>query len=643
MSSSRLLLVPAVILTIVSWLSSCGTTGATDPEHPTASASQPATGVEMAPGETADSPGATKPPTADVTGEVIMTWSFGSLDSILNQGVAYIQPHLPGPFRAILAPDALKRQLFKVLGLPQLEQVFDGGKPVALAMADPETYRGKLRPLMLALPVTDPDRTADLLGQAAERHERTAWGDHLYTTPRETVRVRFIEGYALVAADEKLINGAADVLLPLVRGAKGAVGHLHVRLDSIYSRHGRQIERAIGKLQRKMKRRVKRGRVGEAGVMQLVGRWMGYLKSTRDLKLSVELKPALVRMSGSVAAKGPGNFATYLKQLSPGPAWGAKFIPADSGLIYLRRQGPQLTTQHLDESLAMIKGPLKGLVPEATLQKLRDLVVETYKHFPGEGAAGIWVNADGGFGAGGAARVTDAPKARATWLKAIKLMAKEVNRVATKLPPEIKNQLNGASLKLRVRPGGLRVAGARGDLVELSIVWPRPKNREARKEIAKIKKRVTKVLGRRLTLAVAFVNDTVLLTLGKDHRRRIAKMVAIAKGGPGTGVEKKVQSYAAGKRIVDLVHVPVAVLAEQVMRLVDQLTTVPARVKQAFHNILPGPGKSVPATAVLHVEGQRLLLEADISPEVVGMIAKAGIAAFSRFRSGAPPPIAPPP
>ncbi len=79
---------------------------------------------------------------------------------------------------------------------------------------------------------------------------------------------------------------------------------------------------------------------------------------------------------------------------------------------------------------------------------------------------------------------------------------------------------------------------------------------------------------------------------------------------------------------VYFIYVPVASLAEQVMRLVNEIYPVPAKIKDAFHKILPGPGKDVPIAGISQVYGSRLALNLQISPDLVGMIAKTALVAM---------------
>jgi len=606
----------------------CGATAPPPEGPPTGAESQPAApaAVEAAAPQ-AITPQA--PPAVDLAGEVMLTVVVKDLDAALSQGVAYVQPHLPPAFRMMVRPETLKAQLFAALRMPQLAQALDTGRPAALALLDPQRHRGQVGPVLLALPVADEQKLVEQLSKIASRHERTPYGDHLFTSGGETLGLRFDSGYALIAA-AKQVGGAAAVLLPLVRSAPKAAAQLRVDLAAVNARYGAQVAREMARLRDRQQRKS----VEQAGTLQMIRRWLGYLGSAQELTVKLDLDHTVVRLQGAVTARSSGAFFDHLRRQKAGPAWGARFVPADSGLVYLARQSPAETVRSVDEHWPLFTKALKGVVPSATMTRLRGLLVENARTYSGELASGVWVNADGAVGMGGAARVADAARARATGLKLGQMIVAEVNRVMRKgLPPAVKRDLQGLDLRAKLRPGGLRVAGARADLLELSVTWPRPKERAARKELAEIKKRVTRVLGRKLTLAVVYKGDVALWAAGKDHRKRLAAMLAAAKGGAGSGTEKTVRPLVAGKQVVDHVYMPVATFAEQAMRLADRLTAVPTQVKDMFHKIMPGPGKTVPASATLHVSGRRLLLDAEVSPDLIGMLAKAGMA-FFKMRGG---------
>jgi len=566
-------------------------------------------------------------PSADIGSEVILTITVNNPDTVLTQGLSYVRPHLPAAFAAMLQPSMLKTQLFKAAGMPQLEAVVDTTRPWALAVVDPEQHHGggQLGSTMVALPVNDPQGMADALGQEADQHERTPWNDHLLTFGGQQLRLRFAEGYALLATNEKLINGAGGVLLPLVKTQGAGAGRLRLDLATVNRLYGAKLDQSLQRMRRKM------GRKGPqlAGVAKMVTRWVGYLRSMEQATLDVELDQANIRALATLVATASGEFPTYLSKLRPGPAWGAAYLPAESAAAFVSRQSPTAMIESVEEGVELLRGMLGQMVPDKTFNDLRDLGRRSAKHFTGESAGAMWVNADGGVGMGMASRVQDPALARAEMLKLLQLISGQVRRVLTQsLPAEVRRELKGLGVELKVRPGALRVAGAQGDLIELNIRWPKLKG-QADKELQQTRKRLAKVLGPRLTLAMVGTKDVLLLTAGKDHRQRMTRMVAVASGGGGRGLKQTIASIVGSRRIVGLVYVPVASMAEQVMRLAEQLTTVPAQVKDVFQKLLPPPGHSVPVSAVVQTSSPKMTVELNVSPDLMGMVAKGVMAAMT--------------
>ena len=76
------------------------------------------------------------------------------------------------------------------------------------------------------------------------------------------------------------------------------------------------------------------------------------------------------------------------------------------------------------------------------------------------------------------------------------------------------------------------------------------------------------------------------------------------------------------------------------MRVADQLTTVPADVRDAINKVLPGPGRNVPLSALMHKAGDTLFWELSVSPDLLASLAKAFV--WMRGVAHAPPAAAPP-
>ena len=179
----------------------------------------------------------------------------------------------------------------------------------------------------------------------------------------------------------------------------------------------------------------------------------------------------------------------------------------------------------------------------------------------------------------------------------------------------------------------LRVGRTRGDQLELTLRWPRPKDRAARKRVAELRKKVTRVLGRKLVFAIATEGEVMAVALGKGYRKVLGQMLAVARGDrASTGTEKIVQKHLTAARMSAFAYVPVASLVEQVMRVVTEVTRVPNDVKDMVQKVLPGPGNAVPVTATVSAEGRALKVDARISPELVGMGARAFMGMLQRQR-----------
>ena len=614
---------------------SCKTTQTPPPEvAPDKEAKKPEPGAAAA----ADNAGGQSAPTSDIRDQVILTYTMSSLDNVLDRGLGYVRPHLPPAFAAMLRPSMLKAQLFKSMKMPQLETVVDATRPLALAIADPEQYRGggRLGSTMLSVPVSDAQGLADALGQVADGHERRPWGDHVFDFHGDKVRLRLVDGNGLLASDEKLLGGAEGVLAPALQAqaASKSAARLRIDLATINRLYGAQIDRGLRRMKRKMDRQQ------GAGVAKMVSRWIGYFKSAEEALVELQLEPALIRAIASLSAASSGELPTLLGKMRPGPAWGARYLPADSGLVYLSNQSPDAMAESIDEGLELLQGMVQGVVPAATMTRLQELAKKGVQHFSGESAGAMWVNADGSIGGCSIARVKDAAAAQASTVQLLQLLSAELRRLFTKgLPAKVRQELKGASLGLRVRPGALRVAGVRGALVELEIKWPRLKDADARKRMGELRRKLGKVLGPRgLTLALAGTGDLLMMVVGKDHRKRLANLLATAKGGKGSSMEQTVAGIVGSRRIVALVYAPIATLAEQVMRLTEQLTTVPAQVKDVFQKVLPPPGKTVPISAVVQATGPKLTVEIEASPELVGMITRGVVSGMSTFGGGAPFP-----
>ena len=574
---------------------------------------------------------------ADVAGEIVGTLTITSLDDALTQGTALIKPQLPPAFQAMANPMVLKAQLFSAIKAPELEAVLDTGRPMALALADPKKYEDKgLGPVMVAVPVKDPNGLIDFLAKKAKGHETEANGVHVFKMDNDLLYLSLHEGtYALLASNETLILGAAAVLGPLVKGTPGALAHLRIKMEEVYARFGKEIEAAMVKVQKEMEEEP----LGKANTgSRMLTRWMSYVKGMRVIDATLGIKGNDLHFETAMTAKSGSDFSTYMGKLNAGKPWGLEYMPAESGLVAVARDNPEMMLQDLDDALGTLTAVLKQWVPAATIESWRDAARKSIKHYAGVGAGGMWANADGSFGFASASKLRDSAGAKAAIREWMAFLGKEVERLMGKtFKKEIQKALPGFKLSIKVKKDGLRVGGAKGDLIQIKFKMPRVKDKEQAKVMAKIKKGLLKVIGKDLTMGYIIVDDTALMTFGKDYKKRMGALVAIAKKkAKGSDMAAKLKPYTDGRDIIMVVYSPLETLAEQILRVADKVTTIPPEIRDAMTKVMPPPNTTVPVAFVSHHKGETVSFETSISANLVGMIARGAMHAMTARNKARP-------
>ena len=592
-------------------------------------------------------PAPIKAPTVDISREILGTMTLASIDKIINTTTAVIKPHMPpnapGLVHAMLQPAQLKSQFFQAIKAAELEKAIDTTRPLAMAMADPKVYKGgrQLGPAMVAIPIKDENVLIQFLDKKAkEPHVTTPAGDHVFKfSDKESIRLRIKEGFALMSSHEKLLAGAEGVLLPLVRKPPKYLAHVHVDMATVYARYGKDIEKLGQLLNMKMS-----GKNDLTGTTKMAQRWLGYIKGMQEIYISANLDNAHLTLRAGATARGSGDFKDYLGKLNAGDAWGVKYIPKDASVVFVARDRPENSLKELDEGLATLEKMLKNepelakKIDSNTFKAWRGALARGIKNITGVNAAGIWANSSGALGMGGASQVKDAKAVRADMTAIMKFLSKELKRFQTKVfKKELKKIAPGFKVALKIRPNKVRVGGLKGDLYVFTWKYPRFKDKRQKEQVKKAKKIVQKLLGKKIEVGVIFHKDAYLMAMGKDYKKRLAAMVAIAQGKKaGSGVETIIKPYVAGRKVVMLAYSPIEELAAQAMRVVENVTKVPADVKDVVGKIMPGPHTEVPAIAMSYLDGSTLAFESQVSTQVVGMIARGMLHAM--MRKMAPPP-----
>jgi 3'-phosphoadenosine 5'-phosphosulfate sulfotransferase len=294
----------------------------------------------------------------------------------------------------------------------------------------------------------------------------------------------------------------------------------------------------------------------------------------------------------------------------------------------LTRSSEAQQIKEIEDSFDTLKEMVGVAVKQETLDKARQLSLASVKSFSGESAGGFWIDGNGGFNMTAATKLSEPKGAQAKMRRVLQLLARETNAyMRDKMSPELKKELQGAKLTLRVRAGAVRVAGVRGDVLEIIPTWPRVKTKAEREELNEVKRGLGVLLGRRISLAYATHGDVMLFALGKSYRKQMNRLVQVARGKEVPSLKEVVNEEVGQRPIVSFLYMPVATTLEQSMRAADRVTQIPARLKDAFQKIIPParPGQDIPITGRLVAKAPRLTWEMDIAPELVGLAVKAGV------------------
>ncbi len=97
-----------------------------------------------------------------------------------------------------------------------------------------------------------------------------------------------------------------------------------------------------------------------------------------------------------------------------------------------------------------------------------------------------------------------------------------------------------------------------------------------------------------------------------------------------------ITKHLRGKPMISFMYLPLISLAEQVMRSVDQVMPIPTYVQNIYQNVLlPGSKQQIPVSGLLSVAGPRVEWKMEISPALIGVIARGALLGFQKFQQRA--------
>jgi len=419
----------------------------------------------------------------------------------------------------------LRAAVLASIGLdPQLLPLLDLKRPAGIALLNPSLLSSpEVRPAMMMSPITD--------RAAVERYLATRgavtpqpWG--VIVDGRDgKMHVAFTRGYALVAWRPDLLDAAYRTLEPRLSAHHDAPLTLHVSLENVYANYGERVEEIVSRLGEQAG---PSGAPSDPGVMfalRGLRQVRDKLDSVSDVELLADVDGGGLTLTARMDGKPDGAWAALVAEQTPGPIWGAQYLPKDAALVYVTHASREGRTAEADAMTRYLAAAVPSHAPdEAQLDKWRAALEKTAAATTGELAYGVWPGRGGGIGVGGAYHLSDPMGERAV-VDAYRAMTSQIGGVVTRAlaldPQRFAGRVHG-------KTRATQLAGVPVHVVEVSVDWPAGSDSERRAFEA--------LFGERLTMGTAFVGDAALFALGNDWATRLETMVGVARGGQAASV-----------------------------------------------------------------------------------------------------------
>ena len=415
----------------------------------------------------------------------------------------------------------IEAQLAGMLGLdPEVAHLIDWSRGGAVGLLNPSLLaHGDVRPYIAMIPVKDRASIERLFEKRGAPLVRKPWG-FVLPSQQGTVYIGFRRGYAVIAWREDLLGAAERVLSAHAVGKHDAPIMLHVDMENVYGAFRPQLDTVLEQISRLAEAG------GRAGDPQVAYSLRGFqevarsIDSVQALELLVNLDSGGLTFTARVDGKPNGEWASFVQQQKPGPAWGAQYLPADAVMAFTTHASPRGRAQDLRAALAYLADANPQHRPDAgQLDRWRTALDDASRVTDGALAYAVWPGRSGGVGAGGAYRVSDPAMGR----QAIRRVYDELSgQLGPLLVRAMVIDPERFAATFRASSREVQLAGAAVDLVELTPRWPKGADAERRL--------FEGLFGPSLTLATAFIGDQAVFALGADWEPRLTAMIGTAHG-----------------------------------------------------------------------------------------------------------------
>jgi hypothetical protein len=450
--------------------------------------------------------------------------------------------------------ETLRVQLLGMMGIDErLASAIDGKRPLVMSMLEPPEGASEVGArLLLAIPVTDQgafqNGLSDLYARAAG--VRAEPGVTVYDRGEGgRVYVMYDRGWAFVTFEHGTVRAAAALLGPRARSRPAAtlVVHAHPRLLARFASMEQALAGWLTPAETPGDPRAEHDSRG-------LHRAASYLTGADGVEALLDLSPRGVRFTLRMSGKRADAWGEFVAQKSPGPLWGAGYLPRDAVLAWAGR----LSARDRELDLESLEAYLKAVAPDgdaAAQAKWHEALAAAVESATGEAVYAVWPARPRGIGAGGAFRVRDPAAAGAALTGAHAAIALALPRLAAQ-----QLGLDPAKHRFRLKTRNARVGGASAQVLDLEPLFK-----------GKARKGFERIFGERLTLAAAPSGDAIVWALGRDWEKRLATMLRAGAPDAATGLAAtpgwaRAAAFAAEGR-TSLSYVPTAALAAMVLEI----------------------------------------------------------------------------
>ncbi len=325
---------------------------------------------------------------------------------------------------------------------------------------------------------------------------------------------------------------------------------VHVLMEQIIKAQGDKLDQEIAKAMAEMKSNVAKAQQGKKSIIdqkhmtaateKTVGRWVEYLKSTRDLVLAVDISGEQISVRGMAEAIPGGALAKVVKRQRTGDFVALDRLPASSWLVMADHGNPEAVEENAGTSKPIIDAMFKD-APGEVGKKMAALFTKLATMSTGDfttafhrapSGAGLLISAVGTMKDSSKAKeaVDEAIAAIGVWIKA------EMKKQGEELP-------KGLSLK----QDDFSHKGATGTMLKLSI----PDIPGKAKEMAMLKS----LAGVPLSMGWAFSKEEMYFSAGKSAEAQLKLLVEGKVEGASLAKKKDfVQATKTGSNRVGLVY-----------------------------------------------------------------------------------------